>query len=132
VIVSVSYLPNENNLPVCVVDEAVSELDEGPRELSVTSQKVNEVHGEAGKEVVEGNASTGPESAFVLIAVRDSGPRLSATEVRRVFEAFYTTKSEGMGMGLAISRSIIEAHHGYLWVTANAPRGAVFQFTVPI
>jgi signal transduction histidine kinase len=132
VIVSVSYLPNENNLPVCVIDGAVSELDEGPRELSVTSQKVNEVHGEAGKEVVEGNASTGPKSAFVLIAVRDSGPGLSATEVRRVFEAFYTTKSEGMGMGLAISRSIIEAHHGYLWVTANAPRGAVFQFKVPI
>ena len=112
--------------------EAVSELHEGPRELSVTSQKVNEVHGEAGKEVIEGNALTGPESAFVLIAVRDSGPGLSATEGRRVFEPFYTTKSEGMGMGLAISRSIIEAHHGCLWVTANAPRGAVFQFTVPI
>jgi signal transduction histidine kinase len=112
--------------------EAVSELDEGPRELSVTSQKVNEVHGEAGKEVIEGSALTGPESAFVLIAVRDSGPGLSATAGRRVFEPFYTSKSEGMGMGLAICRSIIEAHHGDLWVTANPPRGAVFQFTVPI
>jgi len=60
--------------------EAVSELHEGPRELSVTSQKVNEVHGEAGKEVIDGNASIGPESAFVLIAVRDSGPGLSAAE----------------------------------------------------
>jgi predicted ATPase/signal transduction histidine kinase len=112
--------------------EAVSELDEGPRELSVTSQKVNEVHGAAGKEVIAGHALTGPESAFVLIAVRDSGPGLSATAGRRVFEPFYTSKSEGMGMGLAICRSIIEAHHGDLWVTANAPRGAVFQFTVPI
>ena len=111
--------------------EAVSALDEGPRELSVTSQKVNEVHGETGKEVIEDNGS-GPESAFVLIAVRDSGPRLSATKERRIFEPFYTTKSEGMGMGLAISRLIIEAHHGCLLVTANAPRGAVFQFTVPI
>jgi len=66
--------------------EAVSELDEDPRELSVTSHKVNEVHGEAGKEVIEGNSLTGPESAFVLIAVRDSGPGLSATAGRRVFE----------------------------------------------
>ena len=112
--------------------EAVSELDEGPRELSLTLQKVSEVHGEADKAVIEGNASTAPESAFLLIAVRDSGRGLSATEGRRVFEPFYTTKSEGMGMGLAISRSIIEAHHGCLWVTANAPRGAIFQFTVPM
>jgi signal transduction histidine kinase len=111
--------------------EAVSELGEGPRELSVTSQKVNEAHGEADKAVIEGNALTGPESAFVMIAVRDSGPGLSGTEGRRVFEPFYTTKSEGMGMGLAICRSIIEAHHGDLWVTANVPRGAVFQFTLP-
>jgi predicted ATPase/signal transduction histidine kinase len=112
--------------------EALTELDEGPRELTVTSQKVNAVPEDGGKEVIEGNALTGSESAFVLIAVRDSGPGLSSAEGRRVFEPFYTTKSEGMGMGLAISRSIIEAHHGSLWVTANTPQGAVFQFTVPI
>jgi len=67
-----------------------------------------------------------------LIAVRDSGPGLDPTQLSRVFETFYTTKAQGMGMGLAISRSIVEAHHGRLWVTANAPRGAVFEFTLPI
>jgi signal transduction histidine kinase len=64
-------------------------------------------------------------------ALRDSGPGLDSTQLTRVFEPFYTTKSQGTGMGLAISRSIIEAHDGRLWVTANAPQGAVFQFTLP-
>jgi signal transduction histidine kinase len=64
--------------------------------------------------------------------VQDSGPGLDATEMQRAFEPFYTTKPQGMGMGLAISRSIIEAHDGRLWATAEAPRGAVFQFTLPI
>ena len=112
--------------------EAMSGVAEGPRELCVSSQKVTEISGEAGKETIEGNPLTDSEPVFVLIAVRDSGPGLDATEVQSVFETFYTTKSQGMGMGLAISRSIIEAHHGRLWVTANAPRGAVFQFTLPI
>jgi PAS domain S-box-containing protein len=66
-----------------------------------------------------------------LVAVRDSGPGLDPTSARCVFEAFYTTKSTGLGMGLAICRSIIEAHGGRLWASANEPRGAVFQFTLP-
>ena len=52
--------------------------------------------------------------------------------MQRAFEAFYTTKAEGMGMGLAICRSIIEAHGGRIWADANSPRGAVFQFTLPL
>ena len=112
--------------------EAMSGVAEGPRELCVSSQKVTKVPSEAGKETIEGNTLSDPESGSVLIAVRDSGPGLDATELQRVFEPFYTTKSQGMGMGLAISRSIVEAHHGRLWATANAPRGAVFQFTLPI
>jgi signal transduction histidine kinase len=68
----------------------------------------------------------------VLVSVRDSGPGLDPRSVERLFEAFYTTKPDGMGMGLAICRSIIEAHGGRLWATANEPRGAVFQFTIPI
>ena len=67
----------------------------------------------------------------VLVAVRDTGPGLDPKNVDRLFEAFYTTKPEGMGMGLAICRSIIEAHGGRLWATANEPQGAVFQFTLP-
>jgi PAS domain S-box-containing protein len=68
----------------------------------------------------------------VVIAVRDSGPGFEPQSLDRLFDAFYTTKPEGMGLGLAISRRIIAAHGGRLWATAHTPHGAVFQFTVPI
>jgi PAS domain S-box-containing protein len=71
------------------------------------------------------------ESNGVLISVRDSGAGLSAQNLERLFDPFYTTKSGGMGMGLAICRSIIEAHGGRVWATANEPKGAAFQFTLP-
>ena len=67
----------------------------------------------------------------VHVAVRDSGPGIDSEHLERVFEAFYTTKSSGVGMGLSICRSIIDAHGGRLWAEANEPRGAVFQFTLP-
>ncbi len=69
-------------------------------------------------------------SGAVLIAVHDSGSGLPK-DVERVFETFYTTKAEGLGMGLAICRLIIEAHGGRLWASPNVPCGAVFQFTLP-
>jgi PAS domain S-box-containing protein len=72
-----------------------------------------------------------PEPNGVLVAVEDSGPGLAPDRLERAFEAFYTTKPSGLGMGLSISRSIVEAHGGRLWATANLPQGAVFQFTVP-
>jgi signal transduction histidine kinase len=61
----------------------------------------------------------------------DSGPGIDPENLDRVFDAFYTTKSSGVGMGLSICRSITEAHGGRLWADANKPRGAVFQFTLP-
>ena len=67
----------------------------------------------------------------VLVAVKDSGPGLAADSLERVFDPFYTTKPGGLGMGLSICRSIIEAHAGRLWVTPNQPRGAIFHFAVP-
>src|SRR5580704_10960959 len=70
--------------------------------------------------------------SFVLITVADSGIGLKAEDLARLFEAFYTTKAEGMGMGLAISRSIVEAHGGRLWATPNADFGATFQFMLPV
>ncbi|WP_017997359.1 ATP-binding sensor histidine kinase [Rhizobium leguminosarum] len=77
--------------------------------------------------------STGTEaSGGVVVGVRDSGPGLDPQSMDCIFEAFYTTKSSGMGMGLAISRSIIEAHGGRMWATANGPRGAAFLFTLPL
>jgi two-component system sensor kinase FixL len=91
--------------------EAMSGGADNPRELLVGSKK--------------------DESQGVLVAVRDSGPGLDPESLNHIFTAFYTTKSQGMGMGLAISRSIIEAHGGRLWATANEGRGAVFQFTLP-
>jgi C4-dicarboxylate-specific signal transduction histidine kinase len=91
--------------------EAMSEADEGPRELQVGSAK--------------------DESQGVVVAVRDSGPGLDPEILNHIFTAFYTTKPRGMGMGLPISRSIIQAHGGRLWATANEGRGAVFKFTLP-
>jgi PAS domain S-box-containing protein len=109
--------------------EAMSAAGEGPRELSVNSQTINRARAEdrfRDKDLGEA------EWTDVLIAVRDSGPGLDPTHLDRLFDAFYTTKPQGLGMGLAISRSIVEAHGGRLWATAHPSRGAVFQFTLPI
>ena len=65
------------------------------------------------------------------MTVTDSGPGLDPDRLEDIFDAFYTTKREGMGMGLAVSRSIIEAHQGRLWATPNKPSGAKFQFMLP-
>ncbi|MDH2386359.1 PAS domain S-box protein, partial [Bradyrhizobium sp. CER78] len=75
--------------------------------------------------------STEQDQAGALVAVRDSGPGIDPAYLDRVFDAFYTTKSSGTGMGLSICRSIINAHGGKLWAEANEPRGAVLQFTLP-
>jgi PAS domain S-box-containing protein len=90
--------------------EAMSEVSEGSRVLLI------------------GTGADTPDG--VTVAVRDSGPGLKPQSLDHLFDPFYTTKPAGMGMGLSICRSIIEAHGGRLWATANAPRGAVFQFTV--
>jgi signal transduction histidine kinase len=63
--------------------------------------------------------------------VRDTGVGLDQEQRHRIFDAFYTTKPEGMGMGLAISRSIVEGHGGQLWATHNEALGETFQFTLP-
>ena len=66
----------------------------------------------------------------VMISIADTGTGISPQDVQRVFNPLFTTKSDGMGMGLSICRSIIEAHDGMLWVVPNAPRGSVFQFVL--
>jgi C4-dicarboxylate-specific signal transduction histidine kinase len=71
------------------------------------------------------------EAGGLRVAVQDSGPGLKAAMLERVFESFYTTKPTGLGMGLSICRSIIEAHGGRLWASANQRRGSTFQFTLP-
>lgn len=71
------------------------------------------------------------ETGEVLVSVSDSGPGVAADDAERLFEPFFTSKAGGMGMGLAICRSIVEMHGGRLWAGPNVPRGAVFQFTVP-
>src|SRR5215467_8511432 len=70
-------------------------------------------------------------TAEILVAIHDSGPGIYPEHLQRAFEPFYTTKTSGLGMGLSICRSIIDAHGGRLWADANEPRGAVFQFTLP-
>ena len=81
------------------------------------------------REVLITTSQTEPNA--VCLGVRDTGPGLSAETLPRLFEPFYTTKPHGMGMGLSICRSIIEAHGGRLWATKCEPRGALFQFTIP-
>jgi hypothetical protein len=91
--------------------EAMSSVEAGARELSISTEQ--------------------NQTGEILVAVRDSGPGIDPERLERIFEAFYTTKSSGTGMGLSICRSIINAHGGRLWADANEPRGAVFQFTLP-
>jgi len=68
----------------------------------------------------------------IEVFVRDCGKGISEQEIKKIFEPFFTTKAEGMGMGLAISRSIIQSHEGRLWVSANDDRGCTFHFTLPV
>jgi signal transduction histidine kinase len=75
--------------------------------------------------------STRHEPDDVSVEVRDSGPGFAPADFERVFEAFYTTKPGGLGLGLSICRSIIEAHNGQLWASPNVPRGAIVRFTAP-
>ncbi len=76
--------------------------------------------------------SSGKDVGGVLVAVRDSGPGLSPASFERLFDAFYTTKAEGMGMGLSICRSIVESHGGRIWASPDFGQGATFQFTLPL
>jgi PAS domain S-box-containing protein len=91
--------------------EALS-VGDGTRELTIVSDEAHSNH--------------------VFVEVKDTGPGLDQGELNRLFQSFYTTKPDGMGMGLAISRSIVEAHGGRLSAAPNEPRGAVFRFTLPV
>ena len=71
------------------------------------------------------------EQENVLVAVADTGTGLDPTTADGIFDAFFTTKPDGIGMGLSICRSIVEAHGGRLWASPNSPRGSIFRFTVP-
>jgi signal transduction histidine kinase len=92
--------------------EAMQAVTDRPREMVIRSRQ--------------------DEPSQVLISVVDCGAGISAENANRLFNAFFTTKASGMGMGLSICRSIMEAHGGRLWATANIPYGAAFQFTLPV
>lgn len=92
--------------------EALSSVSTGSRHLVIASAK--------------------KDSDSVLVSVYDSGKGFPSNDLDRLFDPFYSTKSDGMGMGLTISRSIVESHGGRIWATPNSPCGAVFQFTLPI
>jgi C4-dicarboxylate-specific signal transduction histidine kinase len=91
--------------------QSMRDVEDGKRELHISTVSIE------------------PEG--VCVAVRDTGHGLRPESLPRIFEPFYTTKPDGMGMGLSICRSIIEAHGGRLWATTCEPRGALFQFTIP-
>src|SRR4029077_2991650 len=92
--------------------EAMASITDRPRELLIRSQQ--------------------HEAGQVHVAVLDSGIGVDSETAERLFSPFFTTKASGMGMGLSISRSIIRAHGGRLWISPNSGHGAAFQFTVPI
>jgi signal transduction histidine kinase len=96
--------------------EAMSAVADRPRELLIRTQ--------------DGVGSTGGTGDQVRVSVRDSGVGLDPAGAEKIFDAFYTTKSEGMGMGLSISRTIVEDHGGKLWAMPSDGPGATFQFTV--
>jgi signal transduction histidine kinase len=91
--------------------EAMGGVSGGPRELTIVSGVDN--------------------ANDLFVEVQDTGPGLDPEKLDRLFQSFYTTKPDGMGMGLAISRSIIEAHNGRLSAEPNKPRGAIFRLTLP-
>jgi signal transduction histidine kinase len=92
--------------------EAMSSANKGSRELRISTRK--------------------DASSEILITVQDSGPGLNPESFERLFDPFYTTKPCGMGMGLSICRSIVEAHKGQIWATRTAGPGASVQFSLPI
>jgi C4-dicarboxylate-specific signal transduction histidine kinase len=91
--------------------EAMSSVEDRARELSIRTEQ--------------------SQSGGIFVAVHDTGFGIDPGNLERVFEPFYTTKTSGVGMGLSICQTIIKHHGGRLWVSANEPRGAVFQFTLP-
>jgi len=91
--------------------EAMQSVTDRPRELVIRSRQ--------------------DEKQQVLVSVTDCGVGIPAENADRLFDPFFTTKSSGMGMGLSICRSIMEAHGGRLWATANVPHGTTFQLTLP-
>jgi signal transduction histidine kinase len=91
--------------------EAMQSVMDRPRELLIQSAR---------------------DETQLVVSVTDCGVGISAENADRLFNPFFTTKSNGMGMGLSICRSIIEAHGGRLWAAANVPHGATFQFTLPV
>jgi signal transduction histidine kinase len=92
--------------------EAMQSVIDRPRELVIRSRQ--------------------DDANEVLVSVTDFGVGIPAENADRLFNAFFTTKSSGMGMGLSVCRSIMEAHGGRLWATANVPHGATLQFTLPV
>jgi signal transduction histidine kinase len=90
--------------------EAMKDVD-GMRELGITSRRKNDEQ--------------------IMVSVSDTGVGLPAQHRNEIFDAFFTTKPHGIGMGLSISRSVVEAHGGRLWAVDNSPNGAIFHFTLP-
>jgi signal transduction histidine kinase len=90
---------------------AIEAMRDGNRDLTVTSESTDDGH--------------------LLISVSDTGVGVPADKVDQIFDTFFTTKPQGTGMGLAISRSIVESHGGRLWVTSNTGHGSTFRFTLP-
>jgi signal transduction histidine kinase len=98
--------------------------------LIINAVEATKAISEGERQVLIGTAKD--ESRSVVVTVRDSGPGMAAATLDRLFQPFYTTKPNGLGLGLSICRSIVEAHCGRLWATSSAGCGAIFQFSLPV
>ena len=116
-----------DDLPPVIGDRV--QLQQVILNLIVNAVEAMRGHGAGPRELLVGSCRDAANG--VLVTVEDSGPGLEPADIGRVFDAFYTTKQDGMGIGLMISRAIVEAHGGWLWATPNASTGATFHIFVP-
>ena len=125
--ISVRFEPDDK-LPSVAVDRV--QIQQVVLNLLLnSSEALMTVSGDMRKIVIQ---TSQKDTQNITVAIKDNGPGVDEQIIDRLFEPFYTTKKEGLGMGLAISRSIVESHRGSLWAENNSDSGVTFYFTIPV
>jgi signal transduction histidine kinase len=121
------YRDRKSTLPICIRGHtaALEQLV-----LNLLMNAIDSLHSTHGRRLIRVITENGHPGG-VHVSIEDTGSGIHPSDVDRIFKPLFTTKSHGMGMGLAICRSIVEAHHGRIWVSPAAGRGSIFHFTLP-